>query len=441
MIHLVSLLHAAATTTTTVAKTSHSSGSILDPIAKPLAWVLAGIYSVIPNYGVAIMGLSLLWMVIISPLTLKSTRSMLAMQKLQPELKKLQQLHKDDRQAFAQAQMDLFREHNVSPFGSCLPMLLPLPVFFALFRVIDGLSHTVTKDGVVTAMPKYLDSHTKMYHSIQAAHGHLVAFGMDLSKGALSPHNGILAAAPFWIALLVMAGTSYLQSAMMMNRNQASANVNPQMRMMKYFAPLFALFCIKFPAGVIVYYATSNICRIVQQDAMYRFDPKVRTLVAQEVVEVEELTHEIDERERQRPGYTPPRRAQGGGGGAAPAPKGGQAGGRSRFRDLLAQAADQQRAQQEARQKGAPEGQKGGGSGAQKNGTGKAGGGGSSTNRNPTNRANGTPNSGGKSNGVSNADKGMNGSTAGKGGANGRGAGGPANRPPAGRPNRKRRGR
>ena len=433
MIHLVSLLHAAATTTTTVAKTSHSSGSILDPIAKPLAWVLAGIYSVIPNYGVAIMGLSLLWMVIISPLTLKSTRSMLAMQKLQPELKKLQQLHKDDRQRFAQAQMDLFREHNVSPFGSCLPMLLPLPVFFALFRVIDGLSHTVTKDGVVTAMPKYLDSHTKMYHSIQAAHGHLVAFGMDLSKGALSPHNGILAAAPFWIALLVMAGTSYLQSAMMMNRNQASANVNPQMRMMKYFAPLFALFCIKFPAGVIVYYATSNICRIVQQDAMYRFDPKVRTLVAQEVVEVEELTHEIDERERQRPGYTPPRRAQGGGEGA-PAPKGGQAGGRSRFRDLLAQAADQQRAQQEARQKGAAGGQKGG--------TGKAGGGrGSSVNRDQTNRANGTPDSGGKSNGVSNADKGMNGSAAGKGGANGRGAGSPANRPPAGRPNRKRRGR
>ena len=76
-------------------------------------------------------------MIIIAPLTLKSTRSMLAMQKLQPQLKKLQEQHKDDKQAFAQAQMELFREHNVSPFGSCLPMLLPLPVFFALFRVIQ----------------------------------------------------------------------------------------------------------------------------------------------------------------------------------------------------------------------------------------------------------------------------------------------------------------
>ncbi len=231
MIDLAAVLHAASTTTTTLAKTSHSSGSILDPIAKPLAALLAGIYAVIPNYGVAIMGLSVLWMVIISPLTLKSTRSMLAMQKLQPELKKLQEKHKNDRQAFAQAQMDLFREHNVSPFGSCLPMLLPLPVFFALFRVIDGLSHTV--NGVT--MPKYLNPGTQMYKSIVAAHGQLWAFGMDLSKGALSHHDGIAAAAPYWIALLVMGGTSYLQSAMMMNRTQSAATANPQMRMMKYF--------------------------------------------------------------------------------------------------------------------------------------------------------------------------------------------------------------
>src|SRR5262249_12303998 len=142
MIHLAALLAASgstttgATTATTVASSAHkSSGSILDPIAKPIAWVLAPIHAVIPNYAIAIIVLSVLWMIIISPLTLKSTRSMLAMQKLQPELKKLQEKHKDDRQAFAQAQMDLFREHNVSPFGSCLPMLLPLPIFFGLYRV------------------------------------------------------------------------------------------------------------------------------------------------------------------------------------------------------------------------------------------------------------------------------------------------------------------
>ena len=405
MIDLAAVLHAASTTTTTLPK-SHITGisSILQPISQLLAWVLAGIYSVVPNYGVAIMGLSLLWMLLISPLTLKSTRSMLAMQKLQPELKKLQEKHKNDRQAFAQAQMDLFREHNVSPFGSCLPMLLPMPVFFALFEVINGLSHTVKVNGVVTAAPQYLDAHTAMYKAIAAAHGHLVAFGMDLSKGALSPHNGILAAAPFWITLLAMAGTSYLQSAMMMSRNQNQANANPQMKMMKYLAPLFALICIRFPAGVIVYYTTSNICRIVQQDAMYRFDPKVKTLVAQEVVEVEELTHEIDEREKQRPGYTPPRSARQQpetGGRAAkgqqPAPSG-----RSRFRDLLAAAAEQQRSQQEAKASG---------------------------------RSNGrTPPPAGGTNGTAGRDGGSGGSGAG-------GGGGTRNRPSGSKSNRKRRGR
>ncbi len=297
MIHVAALLANGSTTVTTVAANAahKSSGSILDPIAKPIAWVLAEIYAVIPNYGVAILILSIIWMALIAPLTLKSTRSMLAMQKIQPELKKLQEKHKNDRQAFAQAQMELFREHGVSPFGACLPMLLPLPIFFALFRVIDGLSHMT--NGVPT--PKYIPSSTKMYQNIVAAHGQIKAFGMNLNQTALSHHASFAAALPYWILLLVMGLTSYFQSAMMMNRNQANYAANPQMatqmRLMKFLPLVFVVFCIRFPAGVILYYTMSNICRIVQQDAMYRFDPKVKGLVAKEVTEVESLTDEIDE--------------------------------------------------------------------------------------------------------------------------------------------------
>ena len=142
---LAALLGSGSTTSTTVAGAHKAGTSLLDPIAKPVAWVLEHIYAVIPNYGIAILILSLLWMIIIAPLTLKSTRSMLAMQKIQPELKKLQEKHKNDQAAFAQAQMELFREHGVSPWGSCLPMLLPLPVFFALYRVIQGLGHDASR--------------------------------------------------------------------------------------------------------------------------------------------------------------------------------------------------------------------------------------------------------------------------------------------------------
>ncbi len=254
-----------------------------------MAWVLEHIYAIIPNYGIAILVLSLLWMIIIAPLTLKSQRSMLAMQKLQPELKKLQEKHKNDKAAFAQAQMDLFREHGASPWGSCLPMLLPLPVFFALYRVIQGLG---------ARQPKYLSPSSRMYQDIVAAHGHLNAFGMDLSLNAFSHHASVWAALPYWILVLVLAGTGYLQSAMMMSRNPAAAQ-NPQMRLMKYAPLIFAVFFIRFPAGVLLYYAMSNVCRIVQQDAMYRFDPKVKALVNQEVQEVEAHTQEIDEQDAQ----------------------------------------------------------------------------------------------------------------------------------------------
>lgn len=328
--HLTYLL---ATTSTTVASTKKTGASLLDPIAKPIAALLAYIYGIIPNYGVAILVLSVLWMIVISPLTLKSTRSMLAMQKLQPQLKALQEKHKDDRQAFAQAQMDLFREHQVSPFGSCLPMLLPLPVFFALFRVIDGLSH-IGKNGV--ADPKYLSPGTRMFRDIVAAHGHLNAFGVDLSHNAFSSHSSFFAALPYWVLLLVMAGTSYLQTIQTMSRNQNAAQ-NPQMRMMKFLPLVFVLFSLRFPAGVILYYSMSNVCRIIQQDLMYRFDPKVKALVVKEVQEVEAITRDIDERRgRPRMALEPGGRADTGSGKPAGQSK------MARFRELLAAAAEQQ---------------------------------------------------------------------------------------------------
>ena len=172
-------------------------------------------------------------------------------------------------------------------------------MFFALFRVIQGLGRPD---------PKYLSHSSRMYQDIVAAHGHLNAFGMDLSQNAFSHHASVWAALPYWILVLVMAGTGYLQSAQMMSRNPTAAQ-NPQMRLMKYLPLLFVVFFIRFPAGVLLYYAMSNVCRIVQQDAMYRFDPKVKALVNQEVQEVEAHTHEIDEQDASRPARGPRRPA------------------------------------------------------------------------------------------------------------------------------------
>src|SRR5580658_5705162 len=99
-------------------------------LSQIVAWILAGFYSLIPNYAAAIILLGLTFMFMVAPLTLKSTRSMLAMQKLQPKMKQLQQQHKNDRLALNQALTALYKEEGVSPFGACLPTLLPLPLFY-----------------------------------------------------------------------------------------------------------------------------------------------------------------------------------------------------------------------------------------------------------------------------------------------------------------------
>src|SRR5687768_1720516 len=94
-----------------------------------LAGLLAFFYELVPSYGVAITLLTLSVMLVLTPLTWKSTRSMLEMQRLQPEIKKLQQKHKGDRQKLNEELMAFYKEHKVNPLGGCLPMLLQLPVF------------------------------------------------------------------------------------------------------------------------------------------------------------------------------------------------------------------------------------------------------------------------------------------------------------------------
>jgi YidC/Oxa1 family membrane protein insertase len=161
-----------------------SGGITLDPIAKPIAAVLAFFYSLIPNYAAAIIMLTIAVMIILTPLTIKQTRSMLVMQKLQPEMKRLQEEHKNDRQALNEAVMALYKEHNASPLGGCLPMLLPFPVFIALFRILEQLTRKVKVNGVLKVQPKYLTASTRMYQDIVHQGGTLKSFGMDLAKSA-----------------------------------------------------------------------------------------------------------------------------------------------------------------------------------------------------------------------------------------------------------------
>ena len=106
-----------------------------DLIAKPLQFF----YELWPNYAGAISLLTLTIMILLLPLTLKGTRSMLAMQKLQPELKKIQAKYKDDRQKLNEEMMLFYKENNINPVSGCLPLLLQMPVFIILYRTLFEL--------------------------------------------------------------------------------------------------------------------------------------------------------------------------------------------------------------------------------------------------------------------------------------------------------------
>jgi len=273
-----------------------AKGGLFDPIAKPLAAVLAFFYSLVPNYGIAIVLLTIAMMIVLTPLTIKQTRSMLVMQKLQPEMKKLQEQHKNDRQALNEAVMQLYKEHNASPLGGCLPMLLPFPLFIALLRVLEGLSHKgvdpLTK--AVVSMPKYLTAHTQMAKDIIKAHGELDAFGMNLAKSARNVGGGFAHSLPYFILLLVMVGTQFYQQYQLTSRNPAAQSQPGQAAMMKFIPIFFGLISLNFPAGVVLYWTVSNVIRIGQQWALYKYDPKVKALVVKDVKEIEANTKVIE---------------------------------------------------------------------------------------------------------------------------------------------------
>jgi YidC/Oxa1 family membrane protein insertase len=267
---------------------------MLDPLAKPLASLLAWIYGIVPNYAISILILTVIVMLVLAPLTIKGTRSMLAMQKLQPEIKRLQQEHKNDRQALNEAMMAFYKEHKINPLGGCLPLILQMPVFFVLYEVIRGL--TRIQHGVL--QPRYISHNSHLYHDLQHSGGKMVSFGMDLAKSAIGTHDSVAAAIPFWVLIALMMGTQYYQQRQLNVRNPQAAQ-NPQAQMMQKIFPIFFGFIsLRIASGVVLYWVAMNMIRIGQQWAMYRFDPSLSGAVAAEVREVEARAAEVKRKER-----------------------------------------------------------------------------------------------------------------------------------------------
>ena len=126
-----------------------AAGSVLDPLYTALGWVMAWLYAVVPSYGIAIILLTIAVRLVLYPLTVKQTKSMQAMQRLQPEIKRLQAKYKNDRQKLNEEMMKFYKENKVNPLSGCLPLVLQLPLFIVLYRLIHDLTSTVIAGAIV----------------------------------------------------------------------------------------------------------------------------------------------------------------------------------------------------------------------------------------------------------------------------------------------------
>jgi len=192
-------------------------------IARPLLYIMKAFYTVVGNWGLAIICLTLLVRLCVLPFAMMSAKSMKAMQKIQPMLQSLRDKYKDDPMALNRETMALMKQHNANPIGGCLPMLLQIPVFFALYRVIGS--------------------------SIELYHSPFYGWITDLSS-----------ADKFYVLPVLMGITMFLQQKM------TPTTMDPTQAKIMAFLPLvFILFMLQLPSGLTLYMTISAIFGIVQQ--------------------------------------------------------------------------------------------------------------------------------------------------------------------------------
>ena len=261
---------------------------------------LAGLYAVIPSYGVSIILLTLLVRVLLLPLSIKQTRSMREMQRIQPEVKQIQARNKGNRQKTNEEMMALYKEHGVNPFGGCLPLLMQFPALIGLFYVIrDPLTHLGYNflDGAWRAVPteqlSWLVERVQnsafareLIQSPATVNQFFPGLRLDCSLQASLQEvgtrslpeapcgTGILSTLPYVALVLFMGFTTYYQQKQMQSSQDSSS---PQAQQMQTFAKIMPfmlmVFAFSFPTGVVIYWLTTNVWMIVQQRLILKAAP------------------------------------------------------------------------------------------------------------------------------------------------------------------------
>jgi YidC/Oxa1 family membrane protein insertase len=262
--------------------------SIWDPllaigsaIMQPLYWVVSGILVLFhalwsPVFGpdsgwtwaLSIVCLTVLIRIALIPLFVRQINSSRQMQLLQPKVRELQKKYAHDREKLGAETMKLYRENKANPLASCLPLLLQMPIFLALFRVLDGAA-------TQHARGYWLNHHPELLTSLHEA----TIFGAPLSAKFLPIANGFGSVQLVAIILIVaMTATLFITQLQLMRKNMPPEALEgpfaQQQKMMLYIFPvIFAVGGINFPIGVLIYWLTSNLWTMGQQFYIIRRNP------------------------------------------------------------------------------------------------------------------------------------------------------------------------
>jgi YidC/Oxa1 family membrane protein insertase len=247
--------------------------TLLDSIGAVLAWL----YDLVPNYGVAIILLTLGIRVLLLPLAIKQVRSQQAMAAIGPKQKEIQRKYKGNRAKIQEETMRLYKEEGVNPLSGCLPILAQFPVLIALYAVLsvpNGLPHVQGSTPQGTQL--YQDIITNA-SGVKFLGANLVCSASEAGRQVVVPKakdgaypgftkdcgKGGPVRIPYYVFLAAMIATTYYQQRQMM---RASPSQNPQQQMLMRIMPIFFGFIgFSFPAGLVVYWTTTNGIQIVQQ--------------------------------------------------------------------------------------------------------------------------------------------------------------------------------
>ncbi len=309
--------------------------SIWDPFVKfgstimqPLYWVVSGILVLFhslwspllgPNSGwtwaLSIASLTIVIRVALIPLFVKQIKSSRSMQLLQPKVRELQKKYGHDRERLGQETMKLYRENNANPLASCLPLLLQMPIFLALFRVLDGAAREIPRGQWLKDRPDLLSSLNDS--TLLGARISDTFMKVGFANGINPVHIVTL------VLIIAMTVTLFVTQLQLMRKNMPpEALTGPfaqQQKIMLYLFPLiFAVGGINFPVGVLIYWFTSNLWTMGQQFYVIRRNPAPGT-PAYDAWEARRKAHgKVDEPEANANGAGPRGGRQTGGGAAEP---------------------------------------------------------------------------------------------------------------------------